>query len=138
MWSHAPETFSTDAFYSGFGKAHNIVINEDSGFAYAVGTSSFSGGPHFVDITDPLNPVAAGGFSGGGYSHDAQVVTYKGPDTDYTDKEILIGSNANQVVIVDVTDKSAPITISTITLSKHWVHPPRLVYRKPTILHFRR
>ena len=111
----APETFSNDAFYSGFGKAHNIVINEDSGFAYAVGTSSFSGGPHFVDINDPQNPVAAGGFSGGGYSHDAQVVTYKGPDTDYTDKEILIGSNANQVVIVDVTDKSAPITISTIT-----------------------
>ncbi len=111
----APETFSNDAFYSGFGKAHNIVINEDSGFAYAVGTSSFSGGPHFVDINDPLNPVAAGGFSGGGYSHDAQVVTYKGPDTDYTDKEILIGSNANQVVIVDVTDKSAPITISTVT-----------------------
>ena len=99
----------------GFGKAHNIVINEDSGFAYAVGTSTFSGGPHFVDINDPQNPVAAGGFSGGGYSHDAQVVTYKGPDTDYTDKEILIGSNANQVVIVDVTDKLAPITISTIT-----------------------
>jgi choice-of-anchor B domain-containing protein len=112
---NAPETFSNDAFYSGFGKAHNIVINEDSGFAYAVGTGTFSGGPHFVDINDPQNPVAAGGFSGGGYSHDAQAVTYQGPDTDYTGKEILIGSNANQIVIVDVTDKSAPITISTIT-----------------------
>ncbi len=109
-----PVTFSNDALYSGFGNAHNIIINEQSGFAYAVGTRTFSGGPHFVDINDPNNPVAAGGFSGGGYSHDAQVIIYNGPDSDYTGKEILIGSNENEIVIADVTDKASPIIISTI------------------------
>ena len=37
-------SFEADAVYSEFGSAHNIVINEDSGFAYAVGTKTCSGG----------------------------------------------------------------------------------------------
>jgi choice-of-anchor B domain-containing protein len=112
-----PETFTADANYTGFGSAHNIVINEESGFAYAVGTTTFSGGPHFVNIQNPTNPIAAGGYSEASYSHDAQVVTYNGPDTDHTGKEILIGSNENEVVIVDVTDKDNPVQISTIDYS---------------------
>jgi len=108
-----PETFTNTAFYDGFGNAHNIVINEDTGYAYAVGTGTFNGGPHFVNIQDPLNPVAEGGYSLGDYSHDAQVVTYNGPDTDYQGREILIGSNTDEVVIVDITDKSNPVEISS-------------------------
>lgn len=111
----APITFTEDAHYDGFGNAHNIVINPATGYAYGVGTSTFSGGPHFVDIHDPLNPVAAGGYSINNYSHDAQVVTYNGPDTDYTGREILIGSNETLVAIVDITDKDNPIEIATIT-----------------------
>ena len=110
-----PVEFTSDKDYTGFGEAHNIVINEDSGFAYAVGTNTFDGGPHFVDINTPFKPVAAGGYAEGNYSHDAQVVTYKGPDTDYTDKEILIGSNETEIVILDVTDKENPIKIATIS-----------------------
>ncbi|MBT8255174.1 MAG: choice-of-anchor B family protein [Bacteroidia bacterium] len=109
-----PEVFTTDALYTNFGSSHNIVVNEDTGYAYAVGTDSFGGGPHFVDINDPVNPVAAGGFSAEGYTHDAQVVIYNGPDSDYTGREILFGSNQTQVVIVDVTDKGNPQTISTV------------------------
>ncbi len=112
--TNAPETFTEDAHYSGFGSAHNVVINESAGYAYGVGTSTFNGGPHFVDISDPLNPVGAGGYSLGDYSHDGQVVTYNGPDTDYTGHEIYIGSNETVVVIADITDKSNPVTISTI------------------------
>lgn len=111
----APETFTEDAHYDGFGNAHNIVINPSSGYAYGVGTQTFNGGPHFVDISDPLNPIAAGGYGNNNYSHDAQVVTYNGPDTDYAGREILIGSNANIVAIVDITDKANPVEISTIT-----------------------
>ena len=110
-----PQIFTEDAHYDGFGNAHNIVINTESGFAYAVGTQTFNGGPHFIDISDPLNPLAAGGYSDNNYSHDAQVVTYNGPDTDYTGREILIGSNANIVALVDITDKANPVEISTIT-----------------------
>ena len=108
------QTFTADAHYTGFGNAHNIVINETNGYAYAVGSNTFSGGPHFVDISNPLNPTAAGGYANDAYSHDAQVVTYNGPDTDYTGREIYIGSNENEVVIVDVTDKNNPTRISTV------------------------
>ena len=113
-----PEIFLSDTHFIEFGKAHNIVINEDSGYAYIVGASRssvYGGGPIFVNIQDPLSPVIEGGFAAGGYSHDAQVITYNGPDTDYTDKEILIGSNENEIVIADVTDKTNPLVISTIS-----------------------
>ncbi len=116
-----PETFTPDAWYDGFGSAHNIVINEESGFAYAVGAMtlddtifSFDGGPHFVNIQNPTNPVAAGGYPDDAYSHDAQVITYNGPDNEHIGKEILIGSNTNEVVIVDISDKANPIQISRI------------------------
>lgn len=115
--SSPPETFTADARYTEFGNAHNIVINENSGFAYAVGTSTFGGGPHFINIQNPTSPIAAGGFVSSGqdaYSHDAQVVTYNGPDTDYIGREILVGSNQIEIVIADITDKSNPVTIATI------------------------
>ena len=112
-----PETFVADALYTGFGSAHNIVINEDSGFAYAVGSDTFFGGPHFINIQNPVSPVEAGGYSNDSYSHDAQVITYNGPDSDYSGREILIGSNENEVVIIDVTDKDFPSQISVIAYS---------------------
>jgi choice-of-anchor B domain-containing protein len=116
----SPTNYTADKNFTEFGSAHNIVINEDSGYAYIVGasrSSTYGGGPIFVNIQDPLNPIIEGGFAAGGYSHDAQVITYTGPDTDYTDKEILIGSNENEIVIADVTDKTNPLVISTISYS---------------------
>jgi choice-of-anchor B domain-containing protein len=112
--NNPPVTFTEDAHYSGFGGAHNIVINEATGYAYGVGTDVNSGGPHFINIQNPLVPVGEGGYSAEGYCHDAQVVIYNGPDSDYTGREILFGSNETQIVIVDVTNKANPQTISTI------------------------
>lgn len=115
--SNPPATFEADARYTGFGNAHNIVINEETGFAYVVGTArddQFRGGAHFVNIQDPKNPIAAGGYAENGYSHDAQVITYNGPDTDYTGKEIYVGANEDVVIIADVTDKDNPISISSV------------------------
>ncbi len=112
-----PTNFTADANYSGFGSAHNIVINKDSGYAYAVGSDTFAGGPHFVNIQNPTSPTPAGGYQPDGYSHDAQVVTYNGGDTDHQGKEILLGSNANELVIVDISDKDNPVRISAISYS---------------------
>ncbi|WP_103069134.1 choice-of-anchor B family protein [Aquimarina sediminis] len=118
--SNPPQTFDADVHFTDFGSAHNIVINEDSGFAYAVGTSrsgTFQGGPVFVNIQDPKDPILVGGFLSSGesaYSHDAQAINYQGPDTDYIGREILIGSNEIEIVIADITDKNNPTTISTI------------------------
>ncbi len=117
--SSPPATFSNTAHYSGFGNAHNIVINEGSGFAYGVGTGTCGGGLHMVDITSPASPVFAGCYAdsstgrlGTGYSHDAQCVVYNGPDATYTGKEICIGSNETAISIADVTDKANPAFIS--------------------------
>jgi hypothetical protein len=38
----APQTFSADIVYSDFESAHNIAINEESGYAYAAGTNTIS------------------------------------------------------------------------------------------------
>ena len=100
-----PENFTEDAHYDGFGASHNIAINEETGFAYSLGDNTYAGGAHFIDISDPLNPTAAGGYSTDGYTHDAHIKNYNGPDTDYIGKEIYVGSNEDRVVIVDVTDK---------------------------------
>ena len=115
--SSPPINFDADAVYTGIGNSHNIVINEDSGFVYPVGTArndAFNGGVHFIDISSPQNPTAAGGYGASGYTHDAQVVTYNGPDTDYSGGEILIGANEALIVIVDITDKANPTRISQL------------------------
>ncbi len=111
-----PIIFEPDTHFVEFGRAHNIVINEDSGYAYVVGATGneYNGGPIFINIQNPTTPVIEGGYAEGGYSHDAQVVSYDGPDLDYAGREILIGSNEDKIVIADVTDKSNPVTISNV------------------------
>jgi len=111
-----PATFTEDAHYSGFGSTHNIVINEETGFAFAVGISSggndCNGGLHMIDINDPLNPTFAGCFSTDAYTHDAQCVVYQGPDSNYQGKEVCFNCNEDTLTIVDVQDKANPVMIS--------------------------
>ena len=107
-----PVTFTSDANYLEFGHAHNISINEATGFAYAVGSATCSGGLHMIDIGDPVNPTFAGCYSGDGYTHDTQCVIYDGPDVTHQDREICFSSNEDTVTIVDVTDKSNPLLLS--------------------------
>jgi len=115
-----PMDFSADNRYTDIGNAHNIVINEATGFAYPVGTNRndvFNGGVHFLGLQDPANPIAAGGWGENGYTHDAQVVSYTGPDTEHIGAELFIGANETQVVIVDVSQKDAPVALATFDYS---------------------
>lgn len=111
-----PTTFTADAHYDNFGRAHNIVIDVDSGFAIAVGSNQGSqtcgAGLHLIDINSPLAPGFAGCFSADGYTHDAQCITYDGPDSDYTGREICLASNEDTVTIVDVSNKANPLQVS--------------------------
>ena len=113
--SSPPVAFSATAHYAGFIKAHNIAINEDSGFAYVVGSTvgsnTCSGGLHMINIQNPANPTSAGCFSGDGYTHDAQCVNYMGPDPDHVGAEICFNSNLDTLTIVDVTNKAAPVML---------------------------
>lgn len=108
-----PTTFSNTAHYSNFGSAHNVAINEETGFAYVIGTSSCSGGPHFVDLANPTAPVFAGCHPETLYTHDTQCVIYNGPDSDYSGREICFNSNETRINIIDVTDHSASFLISS-------------------------
>ena len=116
-----------DARYQGGGyiRAHNISINEDSGFAYLTGVSKdpavdsafTDDGVVILDLKiDPLAPVEVGQIRGID-SHDAQVVSYAGPDPDYLGHEIAFVFNGEdlEVGIYDVTDKSNIVEISTPT-----------------------
>lgn len=126
-----PVNFTETAHYAGVNNVHNIVIDTDSGFAYAVGSSSAScgSGLHMVDIRNPLAPTYAGCYSGAGYIHDAQCLTYNGPDTDHTGKELCITSDVDAIHVVDVTNKSAPVVISEDTypnpgyIHQSWLTP---------------
>ncbi len=119
-----PTTYEETFLYDGIHSAHNIVINEETGFGYAVGNSgggeTCGGGLHMIDLRTPAQPTFAGCFSerdtgrrGTGYSHDAQCVVYRGPDQDYQGREVCFGSNETALNIADVTDKSAPVSIAT-------------------------
>ncbi len=115
--------FEPDFTYDGIHSAHNIVLNEQTGFAYVVGSSgggtTCGGGLHMLALDDPGRPDFAGCFfdtSTGrrrtGYSHDAQCVVYHGPDVEHQGKELCFGSNETRLSVADVTDKDDPKAIA--------------------------
>jgi choice-of-anchor B domain-containing protein len=110
----AGQIFMADVVYGDFGNAHNIAIDEASGFAYVARSNTCNGGLHIVDIREPLNPLFAGCDSGDHATHDTQCVIYAGPDADYTGAEICFNSNHETIAIVDVTDKTAPNTLAEL------------------------
>eukprot|EP00756_Hemistasia_phaeocysticola_P033690 Hpha_TRINITY_DN16477_c0_g1::TRINITY_DN16477_c0_g1_i4::g.159888::m.159888 len=89
----------------GFGPSHNIVIDEETGFLYSVGTRSYRGGPHILNLADPGNPQFVAGFDTDGYTHDAECVIYRGPDARYQGKEICFCYNEDTLTILDMSDK---------------------------------
>ncbi|NND72294.1 MAG: choice-of-anchor B family protein [Rhodothermales bacterium] len=119
-----PVDFQESAHYSGIASSHNIIINEESGFAYAIGSRAggegCGGQLHMMDIRDPLNPIFVGCYTHPDYggTHDAQCVMYRGPDADYTGREICLNSNGNAFIIADVTNKSNPQTVAVATYPK--------------------
>ena len=120
-----PVVFEPTARYQRISSAHNIVINEQTGFAFIVGARGSATGDdcgsglHMIDLSDPADPQFAGCYSeygtsrgGGAYTHDAHCVVYEGPDEDWQGAEICVNSNEQSVVVTDVSDKQAPSTIS--------------------------
>ena len=106
------QTFQADTHESSFGNAHNIAIDEISGFAYVIGSSKFKGGPLIFDLQVPKNPKQVSGHDLDKYTHDAHIVVYDGPDEKYKGKQIFVGSNETKGVFLDVSDKSNILKIS--------------------------
>jgi choice-of-anchor B domain-containing protein len=99
------------------GRTHNIVVNEELGYAIAAGSVGGNetirvrdnlpcrGGLIFLDISDPKNVTSPGCAAGDGYVHDAQCVVYRGPDERYFGRDICYGYNEDTLTIYDVTNK---------------------------------
>ena len=113
----------------GYLRAHNISINEATGYAYLTGASKnpadYQGftddGVIILDLKNPLYPEEVGQILNID-SHDAQIVTYKGLDkddkgNDHKGKEIAVIFNGTdlEVGIYDVTDKEKIVAISVTT-----------------------
>jgi len=117
----APVELTETAHYSGFGRAHNVGINEDTGYAYVVGAREdlhgCAGGLHMVDVRQPASPTFAGCVAEDGYVHDTQCVVYDGPDARFTGREICFNSNEDTLTIVDVTVKANPVELSRVGYS---------------------
>ncbi|MGI9301582.1 MAG: choice-of-anchor B family protein [Gammaproteobacteria bacterium] len=98
----------------GYDSAHNVYVNQHTGFAYVVGVGLQEGetacdnepyhpsrfNTMILDLKrDPLNPDIVRCLADFG-EHDAYVVNYRGPDRDYRGREIAF--------IFDGRDKDAP------------------------------
>lgn len=117
-----PQTFTDDAFRGDFGRGHTIAINEATGFAYVAGSDtcpapSANGALRMYDIHTPDNPTFIGCVTTGSYTHESQCFVYHGPDTQHDGKEICLNANGptKRFAIVDVTNKAAPVTLSSLT-----------------------
>ncbi|KAK6353135.1 hypothetical protein TWF696_005125 [Orbilia brochopaga] len=98
------------------GRTHNVVVDEGNKYAVSVGAVPRSGkckaGLIFIDLTDITNPTSPGCAGEDGYVHDAQCLSYKGPDTRYQDRTICYGYNEDTLTIYDVTDRTNATVIS--------------------------
>jgi choice-of-anchor B domain-containing protein len=134
-----PQTWLVDTNYPTAFSAHNIAINEETGYAYLVGGNNGLAAPdqclsglHMVDIRNPKLPVFAGchatgegrGTAFGGlagapvspvsYIHDTQCVVYRGPDADHAGKELCFNSSEDHMSVVDVSNKLLPRQIALV------------------------
>lgn len=112
--TNPPVMFEPDLLYTGEGlnvveSSHNVIINEETGFAYL--TSRGCAGMHMVDINEPMNPTFVG-CSEEGSTHDAQCIVYRGPDENYQGSEICLRMSGALFQISDVTDKANPRELS--------------------------
>jgi len=102
----------------GFEEAHNVFVNEDSGYLYlAIPNTNGKLGITAVDLNvDPVNPTVAGIWDDTDpfvRCHDLQVVNYTGGP--FAGKEIAFCFAENDGVrIVDVTTKTAMFRRSSI------------------------
>uniref|UniRef100_A0A7S2NQC9 Ricin B lectin domain-containing protein n=1 Tax=Zooxanthella nutricula TaxID=1333877 RepID=A0A7S2NQC9_9DINO len=113
-WHPPVRVFEPDVLYEEVGSAHNLVINEQTGMAYVVGSRTCNGGLHMVNITAPKEPRFIGCFAEDGYVHDSQCVIYEGPDSRYQGREICFNYNEDTLTITDVTDKDAVKILSRV------------------------
>jgi choice-of-anchor B domain-containing protein len=91
------------------GRTHNVVVDWDNDAILAVGAQprnqTCKAGLQYIDLSNPSKPTSPGCASQDGYVHDAQCVTYNGPDRRFRGRNICIGYNEDTVTVYDSTKK---------------------------------
>jgi choice-of-anchor B domain-containing protein len=94
------------------GRSHNVVTNQEKGYAVAVGSGgragrndTCAGGLIFINVDDITKPYKEGCAPQDGYVHDAQCIVYRGPHKKYYGRDICYGYNEDTLTIYDVTNK---------------------------------
>lgn len=108
-----PPSLAEDFLYGGHRASHNLVINTETGYLYSVGTTTCSGGLHVLNLNNnSLRPEFEGCIDTDGYTHDAQCVIYRGPDSRFEGLELCFAFNEDTLTIWNVEDKLNPEIIS--------------------------
>ncbi|KAI4611112.1 hypothetical protein J4E83_008055 [Alternaria metachromatica] len=123
-----PKTFDPKADLVGLfdelpiGRTHNVVVDWDNEYILAVGAQprnqTCKAGLQYIDLKNPSKPTSPGCASQDGYVHDAQCVTYNGPDRKFRGRNICIGYNEDTMTVYDSTMKNgnpASEVISTLS-----------------------
>jgi len=131
--TNLPSPTLSSKFYQGDGaiagqlnRIHALHIDVVKGYLYAYGGSLFGGGAKVFDLhTDPWNPKYVGKFDQLGYIHDG-----------YVDNDIMYSGHiyAGQFAVVDMTDKSNPLLLSTQNTPGNFTHNTWLTDDRKVIL----
>ena len=143
--SGLPDSISLAATYRGFSLAHNLHIsnvNHSTGvalpgrepLAFILGSDKGNGAPHALSLQDPIAPVEVvpalmveGDAAGARYTHDAAAavidddraaVCLSGDDPPaggHLPCEVLLDFAEDRLLLWDVTDRSAPMLLSSTT-----------------------
>ncbi|KAJ7912360.1 hypothetical protein B0H13DRAFT_2251010 [Mycena leptocephala] len=113
----SPKEFSIDkdltSHYDGLpvGSSHNVVSHADKNLIVAVGANPrlvCAVQVSFLLMADPANPKTVGCAGEDGYVHDAQCLTYYGPDAAYNGSDVCYSFNEDTFTIYNITDPSSP------------------------------
>lgn len=108
-------TFTETAYYDGFDNGHNIFVHESTGYAYITRNPICNGAVMMYDLQQPLAPTFAGCYTDGDVASDSACVVYHGPDPNYQGREICAIASDDDLVIGDVTSKTQPIHLATMS-----------------------
>jgi choice-of-anchor B domain-containing protein len=109
-WDGSYTTYDVDAHYLGHGSAHNIAINEDTGYAYSVGAgpNTAVGLPNVVTVDAPSSAAGTYQATGAQFGPDPSAAGISGPFAVVDDGSgtaegcgALLGFPAGSIAIAD-------------------------------------
>jgi choice-of-anchor B domain-containing protein len=120
---NGPVAWQPDTVVSSPSTAHNIVAFEERSTVIQVGSNFVSGGAVLFDVSVPGEPVLVGAAGEWGSFHDAQALTYNGPDVEHLGKDLLFAAGSGKLWVLDITDPTDITLVSSASYpGAHFSH----------------